>query len=75
MVNTRYNGVRPTTFINELDEEPTTRGCGRGKVRSRVRDGGQGRVAPARSGASVENAPRKEAPSAPQEEVHKNVEI
>ena len=75
MVNTCYNGVRPIASINELAEEPTTRGFGRGKVRWRVRDGGQGRVAPTRSGASVEYAPRKEPPSVPQEEVHKNVEI
>lgn len=46
MVNTRYNDVRPVAHANDLVEEITTRGHGKGKGSGRALDRGCGGVAP-----------------------------
>uniref|UniRef100_M1E0I2 Uncharacterized protein n=1 Tax=Solanum tuberosum TaxID=4113 RepID=M1E0I2_SOLTU len=57
MVNTRFNGVKLATPVNDPAEESAARGRGRGKGREREKGRGRGRVARTKDGIPVENAP------------------
>uniref|UniRef100_M1DTW1 Uncharacterized protein n=1 Tax=Solanum tuberosum TaxID=4113 RepID=M1DTW1_SOLTU len=69
IVNTRFNGVRPATPVNDPADESAARGRGLGRGRERARGRGRKRVAPTRGGAPVENALRDEVPPTHYEEI------